>query len=179
VAAEVDRVRGLLASMLLETRHATYRSLQGWLTTRPSASTCSGTTGPSTPRAGGGVPFASADLAGTGGLLYGLNARGGGLVMWDRFTQPNYNAVVLARSGAGKSYFAKLELLRSLYRGIEVAVIDPEDEYRRLAVAVGGATSRSASPACGSTPSTSTRRGRCLHPAQSVRAHPGQAAGRP
>ena len=47
--------------------------------------------------------------------------------------------MVLARSGAGKSYFAKLEALRSLYRGVEVAVIDPEDEYRRLAGAVGGA----------------------------------------
>ena len=42
-------------------------------------------------------------------------------------------------SGAGKSYLAKLEALRSLYAGIEVAVIDPEDEYRLLAETVGGA----------------------------------------
>lgn len=40
--------------------------------------------------------------------------------------------MILARSGAGKSYLAKLEALRSLYTGVEVAVIDPEDEYARL-----------------------------------------------
>ena len=42
------------------------------------------------------------------------------------------------RSGAGKSYLAKLQILRSLYEGVEVLVIDPEDEYRRPAEAVGG-----------------------------------------
>jgi type IV secretory pathway VirB4 component len=60
-------------------------------------------------------------------------------VLWDRFAQDNHNSVILARSGAGKSYLAKLEALRSLYAGIEVAVVDPEDEYRRLAETVGGA----------------------------------------
>jgi type IV secretory pathway VirB4 component len=50
----------------------------------------------------------------------------------------NHNSVILGRSGAGKSYLVKLELLRSLYRGIEIHVIDPEDEYARLAAAVGG-----------------------------------------
>ena len=62
-----------------------------------------------------------------------------GLVLWDRFAQDNHNSVILARSGAGKTYLAKLEALRSLYAGIEVAVVDPEDEYRRLAETVGGA----------------------------------------
>lgn len=57
---------------------------------------------------------------------------------WDRFALDNHNAVILGRSGAGKSYLVKLELLRSLYRGIENYVIDPEDEYARLAGAVGG-----------------------------------------
>ena len=60
-------------------------------------------------------------------------------MLWDRFAQDNHNSVILARSGAGKSYLAKLEALRSLYAGIEVAVVDPEDEYRRLAETVGGA----------------------------------------
>jgi len=64
---------------------------------------------------------------------------GFGLVLWDRFAQDNHNSVILARSGAGKSYLAKLEALRSVYAGIGVCVIDPEDEYRRLADAVGGA----------------------------------------
>ncbi len=59
-------------------------------------------------------------------------------MVWDRFAQPNYNSVILARSGAGKSYLAKLEALRSLYRGIEVLIVDPENEYERLTGAAGG-----------------------------------------
>jgi hypothetical protein len=50
----------------------------------------------------------------------------------------NHNSVILGRSGAGKSYLVKLEALRLLYRGVQVAIIDPEDEYRRLCHAVGG-----------------------------------------
>jgi type IV secretory pathway VirB4 component len=73
-------------------------------------------------------------------VLYGYNLGSQGLVHWDRFGtgMHNHNAVILGRSGAGKSYLVKLELLRSLYRGIEIAVIDPENEYARLATAVGG-----------------------------------------
>uniref|UniRef100_UPI00211977BA VirB4 family type IV secretion system protein n=2 Tax=Frankia sp. AvcI1 TaxID=573496 RepID=UPI00211977BA len=66
-------------------------------------------------------------------------AASNGLVHWDRFGDiDNHNAVILGRSGAGKSYLVKLELLRSLYRGIEIHVVDPEDEYARLAAAVDG-----------------------------------------
>jgi hypothetical protein len=54
------------------------------------------------------------------------------------WNQDNHNSVVLARSGAGKSYLVKLEVLRDLYDGVHVTVIDPEDEYVRLAHAVGG-----------------------------------------
>ncbi|MFD7665659.1 helicase HerA domain-containing protein [Streptomyces sp. NPDC059788] len=72
------------------------------------------------------------------GVLYGYNTASQGLVHWDRFAQDNHNAVILGRSGSGKSYLVKLEVLRSLYRGIDAHVIDPEDEYTRLASAVGG-----------------------------------------
>ena len=72
-------------------------------------------------------------------MLYGVNTAGPGLVAWDRWAADNHNSVTLAASGAGKSYLAKLEILRSLYEGTECWVIDPEDEYARLAGAVGGA----------------------------------------
>ena len=45
---------------------------------------------------------------------------------------------IFATSGAGKSFFVKLEALRSLMLGIEVMIIDPETEYKPLAKAVGG-----------------------------------------
>ena len=79
-------------------------------------------------------------------MLYGHNLGARSLVFWDRFACDNYNSVVLGRSGAGKSYLVKLELLRSLYRGIHAHVIDPEDEYTRLAHAVGGVVIRPGTP---------------------------------
>ena len=75
-------------------------------------------------------------------MLLGLNASSGTPVFWDRFGQDNYNSVTLARSGAGKSYLTKLELLRLLCRGTHAAVIDPEDEYLPLAQSVGGTVVR-------------------------------------
>jgi type IV secretory pathway VirB4 component len=46
---------------------------------------------------------------------------------------------VFAKSGAGKSFAVKLEALRSMMFGTEVFIIDPENEYQRMAEAVGGA----------------------------------------
>jgi type IV secretory pathway VirB4 component len=45
---------------------------------------------------------------------------------------------VFATSGAGKSFFVKLEALRSLMMGAEIIVIDPENEYKALSEAAGG-----------------------------------------
>ncbi|NOZ43851.1 MAG: DUF87 domain-containing protein [bacterium] len=66
--------------------------------------------------------------------MYGLNMHTGGLVIFDRFNSnlPNMNSVVLATSGAGKSFTVKLEALRYLVNGIDVIVIDPENEYQSL-----------------------------------------------
>ena len=72
------------------------------------------------------------------GILYGANTAGPGLVAWDRWAQDNHNSVTLAASGAGKSYLAKLEILRNAYQGTECWIIDPEDEYARLAAGTGG-----------------------------------------
>ena len=137
--AECTRVRALCASMLLDVQAATWRSLQGWTTTLPlGVDALSLRRSFDTDALAASFPFASAELSEPTGVLYGTAAKGSGLVLWDRFAQDNHNSVILARSGAGKSYLAKLEVLRSLYAGIEVAVVDPEDEYRRLADAVGG-----------------------------------------
>lgn len=81
-----------------------------------------------------------------GGVLYGLNTASNGVVWWNRWACDNHNSVVLARSGAGKSYLVKLETLRSLYDGVQVAIIDPEDEYLRLCDAVGGTTIQLGAP---------------------------------
>lgn len=84
-------------------------------------------------------PFTSADLTDDQGILYGINMHNSGLVIFDRFRLENGNAVVFAKSGAGKSFTVKLEALRSLMLGTEIFIIDPENEYERMCDAVGGA----------------------------------------
>lgn len=83
-------------------------------------------------------PFTSSDLSQEKGILYGINTYNRGLVVFDRFSMPNANMVVLAASGGGKSYFVKLEILRSLMLGTECIVVDPENEYEDLCRTVGG-----------------------------------------
>ena len=83
-------------------------------------------------------PFVSFDLTSDKGILYGVNRHNASLVLFDRFSLENYNSVVFAKSGSGKSYATKLEILRTLMFDTEVIVIDPEREYEFLSQAVGG-----------------------------------------
>lgn len=84
-------------------------------------------------------PFTSSDLTSDKGILYGINRHNDSLIIFDRFALENANSVVLAKSGAGKSYGVKLEVLRLMMMGTDVIVIDPENEYEDLANTVGGA----------------------------------------
>jgi len=83
-------------------------------------------------------PFVSSELSDDKGIMYGINEHNGSLVVFDRFSLENYNSVVFAKAGAGKSYLVKLELLRSLMFDTEVMVVDPENEYQTLSAALGG-----------------------------------------
>ncbi len=151
LADRVTEVGALASSLLLDVAPATWRPLQGWITGLPLAFDALGMKRVfDTDALAASFPFTSPDLpitADTGmGVFYGLNLHSPGVVVWDRWAQSNYNSVILARSGEGKSYLAKLDLLRNLYLGVEAFVIDPEDEYVRLAQAVGGTIIRPGVP---------------------------------
>src|SRR6266508_1236790 len=151
---QTDAIRALLGSLLLTSHPATFRTLQGWATTLPiGVDSLKLRRTFDTEALAAGFPFASAELPHTDGVLYGRNLNSQGLVFWDRFAQRNYNSVLLAPSGSGKSYLAKLEALRWLYRGVEVLVVDPEREYQWLAEAVGGTYLRLGAPLLGQPPS--------------------------
>ncbi|WP_431969810.1 PrgI family mobile element protein [Nocardia sp. bgisy134] len=148
LADEVAAVRALAASLLVDTCTLSYRASQAWATTLPLGLDLIRVQRTfDTSALAAAFPFDSPQLpaadpaqaARPQGVLYGRDAASG-LLFVDRFGPEahNHNLVVLGRSGAGKSYLVKTEILRSLYRGIEQVVIDPEDEYRRLAEAVGG-----------------------------------------
>jgi type IV secretory pathway VirB4 component len=176
--AESERIRALSASMLLDAKPASWRSLQGWITTLPFATDALQLRRTmDTSALAASFPFTSPDLSADSSsptaVLYGLNTASSSLVMWDRWVLDNYNSVILARSGSGKSYLTKLELLRSAYAGIEAIVIDPEDEYARLCQASGGTLIRPGEagvrinpldlPPAASEPDTLIRRALFLH----------------
>ena len=83
-------------------------------------------------------PFISFDLTSNKGILHGINRHNSGLILFDRYSMPNYNSVIFSTSGGGKSYTMKLEIIRSLMFDIDILVIDPEREYEYLAEATGG-----------------------------------------
>ncbi|HRI06110.1 MAG TPA: ATP-binding protein [Candidatus Dojkabacteria bacterium] len=84
-------------------------------------------------------PFVTSELTMDHGIMYGINQHNRSLVIFDRFEMENANTVVFAKSGAGKSYFVKLEAIRSLMLGTQIIIIDPEKEYKDLCEAVDGA----------------------------------------
>lgn len=83
-------------------------------------------------------PFTTSELTANEGILYGLNEHNDSLIIFDRFTLENANSVVFGKSGGGKSYMVKLEIMRSLMFDTEVIVIDPENEYEALTHTLGG-----------------------------------------
>jgi len=83
-------------------------------------------------------PFVSSELVQESGILYGINKSNNSLVIVDRFSLNNANSIVFAQSGSGKSYTAKVEVLRHLMQGTKVIIIDPEREYKQLSESVNG-----------------------------------------
>lgn len=83
-------------------------------------------------------PFVSLELTSDEGVMHGINRHNNELIIFDRFSLENANMVIFGQAGAGKSYAAKLEVLRSLIMESDVLIIDPEAEYETLANAVGG-----------------------------------------
>ena len=141
--AELDRtnknLEAALGSLLIVSKRSTLQMEDGFITTLPicqdklSISRNMDTTSLATT-----FPFVSSDLSDDRGIMYGINRHNGSLVIFDRFSMQNYNSVVFATAGAGKSYLIKLEVLRSLMMGTEIIVIDPENEYKLLCESSGG-----------------------------------------
>ena len=50
----------------------------------------------------------------------------------------NHNACIFGASGAGKSYFVKLMIIKNAYKGVKQIIIDPEGEYTSLVRSLGG-----------------------------------------
>lgn len=132
-------LRSIFESRLIYIKPALFRQREGVISTQPYGLDLISVHIPmNTEPLSTSFPFISFDLSSNEGILYGVNGHNSSLVLFDRFTLENSNSVVFAKSGSGKSYAIKLEILRYLMLGIDVIVIDPENEYEFLANAVGG-----------------------------------------
>ncbi len=136
----LENVEGLMNARLIYTKRATLQMEQGFNSTLPLGNDeLSITNNMNTSPLSTAFPFVSSELTQNDGILYGINRHNNSLILFDRFTLENANSVIFAKSGAGKSYTTKLEILRYMMNGTDVMVIDPENEYQHLAEAVGGA----------------------------------------
>ena len=132
-------LRSILESRLIYIKPALYQQKQGFTSSAPyGLDELQIYTPMNTGPLSSIFPFISFDLSSNEGILYGVNQHNNSLILFDRFSLENANCVIFAKSGSGKSYMVKLELLRSLMLGVDCIVIDPENEYQFLADAVGG-----------------------------------------
>ena len=132
-------ITNTLDTKLITVRPAQFEHLKGFESTLPLCKDSLGIhTALNSSPVSSFFPFVSLNLSSDEGVIHGVNRHNNSLVIFDRFSLENANMTIFAKAGAGKSYAAKLDILRSLMLGTEVIVIDPEDEYIRLAEEVGG-----------------------------------------
>ena len=132
-------LRSMLESRLIYIKPTLYQQREGFNSTAPYGLDqllvhTTMNTGPLSST----FPFASFDLSSNEGILYGINRHNNSLILFDRFSLENANEVLFGKAGSGKSFCVKLGIMRSLMLGVDVMVLDPENEYKYLADAVGG-----------------------------------------
>lgn len=133
------QIEAQLGSLLIVSKHAMLDMEDGFLSTAPfGMDRLNITRNMDTTSVATTFPLTSSELSSDRGVLYGINSQNESFIIFDRFSLQNSNMVIFATSGAGKSYFVKLEALRSLMTGTEAIILDPENEYKNLADAVGG-----------------------------------------
>jgi type IV secretory pathway VirB4 component len=133
------QIESQLGALLVVSKHAILDQEAGFLSTAPfGMDRLNITRNMDTTSVATTFPLTSTELSSDRGVLYGINSRNESFIIFDRFSLENANMTIFATSGAGKSYFVKLEALRSLMIGTEIIILDPENEYKALTEAVGG-----------------------------------------
>lgn len=132
-------IQGTLGALMIVSKKSALQMDEGFKTTLPMGTDkLQVTRNMDTTSLATTFPFTSSELTMETGIVYGINEHNDSLVIFDRFKMENANMVIFAKSGAGKSYTVKLEVLRQLMFDAEVIVLDPEHEYEELCKMVGG-----------------------------------------
>ena len=133
------KLQSTLSSILLLPKTATLQMEEGFKSTAPMGQDkIFITRNMDTTSLATTFPFTSAILTQNKGVLYGINAQNNSLIVFDRFSLENANEIILGKSGSGKSFLIKLEIMRQFMFGTEIIVVDPEGEYEILSKTLGG-----------------------------------------
>ncbi|MBP3463261.1 MAG: ATP-binding protein [Clostridia bacterium] len=137
---QINNVEGILESNGIETKRANFRQEQLFFSCLPTMQNEYDIKNASkrnvlTNGLVGTYPFVSSSIFDEEGIYVGNNIYNNSLVFIDKFNREKYkngNMCVFGTSGAGKSFFTKLQIIRNWLIGIEQYVIDPEREYETV-----------------------------------------------
>lgn len=142
----VNKVEGLLESNGIQTRRANFRQEQLFLACCPIDENkieikSSSKKNILTSGIISTYPFISSSVFDETGIFIGTNIYNDSLIFIDRYNRDKYkngNMIIFGTSGAGKSFFIKLQILRYRLMGIDQYVIDPEREYEKITSSLNG-----------------------------------------
>lgn len=142
----IEKIEGILQSNGIKTKKAYFRQEQTFISTLPlmiNNKDVKNATKKNVLTSGlvATYPFISSSIFDEKGIFIGRNIYNNSLIFIDRYDESKYknaNMCIFGTSGAGKSYYTKLNILRYRILGISQYIIDPEREYTNLANALEG-----------------------------------------
>ena len=142
----IEKIEGIAQSKGMQTRKANFRQEQAFLAALPLMENAKEIKEASrrnilTSGLVSTYPFISSSICDEEGIFIGTNIYNNSLVFIDRYNTEKYknaNMCIFGTSGAGKSFYTKLLIIRCKLLGIEQYVIDPEREYDILTKNFGG-----------------------------------------
>ena len=142
----LNSIEGLMQSKGMQTRRANFREEQVFRSCLPMAENDvdiknSARRNVLTSGLISTYPFITSSIFDEEGIFIGKNIYNNSLIFVDRYNTEKYrnaNMCIFGTSGAGKSFYTKLLILRYRLIGIEQYVIDPEREYVNLAKELNG-----------------------------------------
>ena len=142
----LNKIEGILESNGLKTRRANFREEQIFLSCMPFMQNnddikFAARRNILTSGLVSTYPFISSTIFDEQGIFCGTNIYNNSLIFIDRYNEEKYknaNMCIFGTSGAGKSFYTKLMILRYRLLQIEQYVIDPEREYIELAKNLNG-----------------------------------------
>ena len=142
----LDKIEGILQSKGLQTRRSNFRQEQLFTSCLPLMENSEdlkqiGKRNILTSGLISTYPFLSSSIVEENGIYIGNNMYNNSLILIDRYNTNKYknaNMCIFGTSGAGKSFYTKLLILRNTLLGIEQYVIDPEKEYNNIVKKLNG-----------------------------------------